>query len=216
MATYVSVMSVPHTEAVPSCWHTSSSFCELARTLGAWHGSPRSVHHRESAVVKGKPSLYSICFAGVARVGQRCDLCLSLSHPTRECSDPDPDMSSRLKALEAAVLAFTAAGSAPPTSNRSRSGEICRSFNVGRCRMPGCRYRHVCRVCGGPLPAMSCCERQLGSRPGEFQFGPARQYGSNFTQPDVSQPVRRLGPAPPPGPPGVARPPRPRAGQAPY
>ena len=27
--------------------------------------------------------------------------------------------------------------------------------------MPNCRYRHVCRVCGGPRPAVTCCERQL-------------------------------------------------------
>ena len=60
---------------------------------------------------KVNPSLYSICFAGVARTGQRCELCLSLSHQTSACmlvGDTDPDVSDRLKTLESTMLALAA------------------------------------------------------------------------------------------------------------
>ena len=63
------------------------------------------------AVVKVNPSLYSICFLGVAHTGQRCDPCASVSlNPFWECilvSDPDHDVATRLKTLESAVLAVT-------------------------------------------------------------------------------------------------------------
>ena len=103
----------PTPRPYPSCWHTSSSFFELARTLGALCGSPmtqRSGGRRSSqrvtlSVLQGWPVS--------GRVGQRCDLCLSLYAGTHLVSDPDPDHSSRLKALEAAVLAV---GSVPPTT----------------------------------------------------------------------------------------------------
>ena len=59
---------------------------------------------------KVNPSLYSICFSGVAQTGMHCDLCLSLSHTTQECSlagGQDSDVSARLGTLESAILAFT-------------------------------------------------------------------------------------------------------------
>ena len=113
------------------------------------------------------PSLYSICFAGSARTSTRCDLSLSLTHVTRDCpmvEDPDPGVGSRLKAIESAVLAMArprawtppSMGGPPPVGALS---EACRSFNNKRCNFRGCRFRHVCRVCGGPQPALDCCER---------------------------------------------------------
>lgn len=97
---------------------------------------------------KVNPSLYSICFAGAACTRTRCELCLSLSHPTHECSlvNEDLDVSMQLKSLESAVLAFSA--QAPQQQGRFRLQEVCRNWNAGRCRMPQCRYRHACRVCG--------------------------------------------------------------------
>ena len=106
-------------------------------------------------------------------------------------SDPDPDITTRLKTLESAVLAFTAQPNPPlGSAPRPRSAEVCRNFNVGRCRMPGCRYRHVCRVCGGPSPAMSCCEHQLGIRPAD---GSSRGLNQAPNQgPSQSEAARRF------------------------
>lgn len=79
----------------------------------------------------------SICFSGVAHSGQRCELCLSLSHPTWECTlvnNPDPYIAAQLKSSESAVLAFTSQQSAEQ-GPRPRS---LRNFNIGKCRMLHC------------------------------------------------------------------------------
>ena len=72
--------------------------------------------------------VYPICFAGAARTGVQCELCLSLSDPTRDCAlvtDKDPDVASKLKTFESAILDFTSfpqpAGGAP----RQRLQEVC-------------------------------------------------------------------------------------------
>ena len=130
-------------------------------------------------VVQGQPVSVFHLFCRGARTGVRCELCLSLPHPTRECtlvSDPDPDVTSRLKTLESAVLAFTSQPApAQGVQTRPRSSEVCRSWNAGRCRILHCRYRHVCRVCGGPNPAFSCCDRALSTRPSPIQPNPNLQ-----------------------------------------
>ena len=59
---------------------------------------------------KVNSSLYTICFTGKARKATRCDLCLSTTHKTSECSlaiDEDPDLGQHLKAVESAVIAFS-------------------------------------------------------------------------------------------------------------
>ena len=119
------------------------------------------------------PSLHSICFGGAAKRAVRCDLCLSLTHPTRECalvSDPDPEVGTRLKTLEVALLAFTGNQTATGAVNslggpRPLSGsqewfsggpEPCRKWNAKRCGYRRCRHPHVCNLCGGPHPAVEC------------------------------------------------------------
>ena len=174
-ATYISVMSTSHPGAVPELLAYLIFILRVSQDFGGVAWVTYDAAFRRQALITGNrhwsrvnPSLYSICFSGVARTGQRCDLCLSLSHPTRECtlvSDPDPDLTTRLRTLESAVLALSSSPSTPaPSASHTQATEVSRNFNVGRCRMPNCRYRHVCRVCGGPRPAVTCCERQLGVR----------------------------------------------------
>ena len=46
------------------------------------------------------PYLYALCFTGKAQAAKRCDLCLSVSHESKECSiltETDPDLPSQLK-----------------------------------------------------------------------------------------------------------------------
>ena len=165
------------------------------------------LHYRQPSMVEGQPIMYSICFSGIVRTGTRCELCLSLSHPTRDCtlvSDPDPDVTTRLKTLESAVLAMTSHPSrqqGPPPI--SMSPDTCRNWNAGKCRMLNCRYKHVCRVCGRSNPAYACCDRMLGPRPSivptvegqrssssaRFGPGPSRSDNTPFG-------VRRSGPGP--------------------
>ena len=197
-ATYISVMSTSHPGAVPELLAYLIFILRVSQDFGGVAWVTYDAAFRRQALITGNrhwsrvnPSLYSICFSGVARTGQRCDLCLSLSHPTRECtlvSDPDPDLTTRLRTLESAVLALSSSPSTPaPSASHTQATEVCRNFNVGMCRMPNCRYRHVCRVCGGPRPAVTCCERQLGVRSTEYQ---------QFNQP-LAPRQPGLGPGPP-------------------
>ena len=125
-AMYTSVMSTPHPQAVPHpqvAWVTyDAAFRRQALITGNRQWS------------KVNPSLYSICFSGADRTGVRCELCLSLSHLTRECTlvcDPDQDVSTRLKTLESAVLAFT---SHTPLQQglplHAKPSDVCRNWNA--------------------------------------------------------------------------------------
>ena len=212
-ATYVSVMSTPHPQAVPELLAYLIFVLRASQDFGGIAWVTYDAAFRRQAFITGSrqwskvnPSLYSICFSGVARTGQRCELCLSLSHPTRDCTmvnDPDPDVSARLKTLESAVLAFTShpfpqQGLIP----RARSPDICRNWNAGRCRMAQCRFRHVCRVCGGPNPAMTCCDRLLGPRsssgPSDQSPSGSRRVGPGPSPADLPlSGNRRFGPGPP-------------------
>ena len=115
-ATYISVMSTPHPEAVPELLAYLIFILRVSQDFGGVAWVTYDAAFRRQANITGNrqwskvnPSLYTICHTGVARIGQRCELCLSLSHPTVECtlvSDPDPDITTRLKTLELAVLVF--------------------------------------------------------------------------------------------------------------
>ena len=176
-ATYISVLSSQYPEAVLELLAYLIFILHVSQDFGGVAWVAYDVAFRRQAFITGSrqwskvnPSLYSICFSGVAWTGRRCELCLSLSHATQECalvSGPDPDLPARMKSLESAVLAIVA----PPAHqqvgrSRTLSLETCRNWNLGRCCFPQCRYLgHACRVCGGPNPAISCCDRRLGPRP---------------------------------------------------
>ena len=179
---------------------TSFSFCELAKTSGGSHGSHMMPHSggrhsfRELAVVQSQSLLVFYLFFR-SSTGIRCELCLSLSHPTWECTlvcDPDPDVSTRLKTLESAVLAFTSQTQQQGIP-QAKPTDICRNWNIGRCRMPHCRYRHVCRVCGGPNLAFACCDLTLSLRPNpNLQSLSLSPPGELRGGPGPSQPMRSL------------------------
>ena len=153
--------------------HPSPQGCARAPGLSHFHSSGQpglwgglrvmyDAAFRHQAFITGNrqwskvnPSLYSICFSGAARTGVRCELCLSLSHPTHKRTlvcDSDSDVSTGLKTLESAVLAFTF--HAPLQQRlqlRAKSSDVCRNWNAGKCRMSQCRFRHACIVCGSSL-----------------------------------------------------------------
>jgi len=209
-ATYVSVMSSAHPQAVPELLAYLIFVLRASQDFGGVAWVTYDAAFRRQAFITGNrqwsrvnPSLYSICFSGVPRTGQRCELCLSLSHNTRECalvSDPDPDVTTRLKSLESAVLAFVSHPSLPQQgpATSTRPTEICPNWHMGTCRVGQCRYRHVCRVCRGPNPAMACCDRALGPVPmSPFNHPPPsanplpvgdRRLGPGSSQPAHAQP----------------------------
>ena len=115
------------------------------------------------------PSLYSICFCGAVCTGTLCELCLSLSHPIRDCTlvnDQDPDITTWLMTLESALLVMTSHLTLQQgSSSIPKLPDICQNWNDGKCCIPHCWYRHVCRVCGGPIPVYACYDHMLGPSP---------------------------------------------------
>lgn len=122
--------------------------------------------HKRWSVIN--PSLYTVCFTGMAAVTKRCELCFASSHTEKECAqsgDPDPGMKERLKSIESAVLAMTRkdAPQRPPATSPPRpSGEPCRKWNSTGCSYPRCRHSHTCSTCGGGHPADRCAVRTPG------------------------------------------------------
>ena len=180
-ATYVSILSTVHPHAVPELL---AYLIFILRAIQNFRGVAWVTYgaaFRRQAFITGNhqwskvnPSLYFICFSGVARTGTRCELCLSLSHITRECTlvgDTDPDIST--------CPTFTAQSPQHQGSSlRMKSPNVCRNWNAGRYHMFQCRYWHACMVCGGLNPAYACCDRALGT-----------STGPN-TQPAIQLPIR--------------------------
>ncbi len=114
--TYVGVLVAKHPEAIPELMAYFISIVRVSQYFvgGAWVRND-AAFHRQAAITENRqgsrinPSLYSLCFAGRAQTSNCCDLCLSSSHTTKDCSlvaDLDPELPSRLKAIESEVLAL--------------------------------------------------------------------------------------------------------------
>ena len=157
--TYTSVMSTSHLQAVPELLAYLIFILRASQDFGGVDWVTYDAAFRQQAAITGNrqwlrvnPSLYSICSSGVARAGTRCELCLSLSHPTRDCllaSGQDSEVSTRLKTLESAVLAITLhVPQHQGLQSHEKSPEASRNWNSGKCHTPSCCYRHVCQVCG--------------------------------------------------------------------
>ena len=77
---------------------------------------------------------------------------------------------------------YIAAGpTAHDTPPREQSAEVCRNFNAGKCRMPSCRFRQVCKECDGLAPAISGCNRQLGLQEGDYPQSSTRRFATSVS-----------------------------------
>ena len=169
-AVYVGVLSAKHPEAVPELLAYMVAIIRACEDFAGLAWVRYDSAYRRQAAASGNrtwsrinPSLFSLCFTGKAQAARRCDLCLAASHTTKECSlasDVDPDLPTRLKAVESAVVAFAGG---PGMSERQSPGtgrriqdEVCRVFNEKRCYFHRCRFRHVSMGCAGAHPVVDC------------------------------------------------------------
>ena len=160
--TYVSVLSSKSPEVVPELMAYLVTITRVSQDFSGLAWVRYDAAFRRQAAITGNrrwsqinPSLYSICFTGQAQQTQRCELCFSSTHKTNECSlmaDTDPELPSRIKAVEAAVVSLAAQRQGDTTIR----AQPCRLWNMNRCRFPRCRYRHVCSNCGEAHPVVSC------------------------------------------------------------
>ena len=171
-AVYVGVMSAKHPEAIPELMAYMVAVIRACEDFSGLAWVRYDAAYRRQAAASGNrtwsrinPSLFSLCFTGKAQAAKRCDLCLAASHVTKDCSlsaDLDPDLPSRLKAVESAVVAFAQSGSGGSERQLQRRphDDICRVFNEKRCYFRRCRYRHVCLGCTGAHPLIDCPLKQ--------------------------------------------------------
>ena len=129
-AVYVAVLSAKHPEAIPELLAYMVAIIRACEDFAGLAWVRYDSAYRRQAAASGNrtwsrinPSLFSLCFTGKALTAKRCDLCLATSHSTKECSlntDSDPDLPSRLRAVESAVVAF--AGGPGTTERQPSSG----------------------------------------------------------------------------------------------
>ena len=163
---YVSVLASRYQGVVPELMAYLVTITHLSQDFSGLAWVRYDATFRRQAAITGNrkwsqinPSLYSICFMGCAQVLKRCELCLSSTHTTNQCvlaADPDPELPTRLKAVESAVVSLATQHQNTHRVYRPMSTEICRLYNDNRCRFPKCRYRHACLKCNGDHPASSC------------------------------------------------------------
>ena len=92
-----------------------------------------SAFRRQAAIPGNKhwsqitPSLYSICFTGKAQTSNCCELCMIVSHGTKQCPlqvDTDPDLPIRLMPVESAVVSLASRSQRESSGTRPKSTEI--------------------------------------------------------------------------------------------
>ena len=70
------------------------------------------------------PTIYTLCFVGLAMTATSCELCFASTHTAKECAqqgDPDPGVKDHLKAIEKVVLSL-APGATRPYSHPLHGG----------------------------------------------------------------------------------------------
>ena len=107
-------------------------------------------------------------------------MCLSVAHQTFENyagGEEEMDVVGRVRAVESAILAFS--GSQGGVASRSsRSAEVCRLYNEKRCSFRNCKYRQVCKWCGG---SHARCECRSGQSRDRVQSGANLRTGRQRT-----------------------------------
>ena len=178
-AAYTSVLASTHPAAIPELMAYLVTVSRVSQDFSGLAWVRYDAAFRRQAALTGNrrwsqinPTLYSICFTGRAQQLSRCELCLSSAHGTKLCplqSDPDPELPSRVKAVETALLSLASRRSSEtrsPTLTRNPStGEYCRLFNAGKCRYTRCRFRYVCSRCGESHSALSCAKGAPSTAP---------------------------------------------------
>ena len=163
--TYVSVLAPAHPETIPELMAYMSTIVRTSQDFSGLAWVRYDAGFRRQAALTGNrmwsqinATLYTLCFAGNALATTRCELCFASSHSAAECEqrgEADPEMPTRMKAIETAVLALTAKQGRSGGPARS-SGEACRLWNRNSCSFPRCKHLHICSRCSGNHQALSC------------------------------------------------------------
>ena len=140
-AIYVAVMSTKWPQRVPEMMAYMIQIIRASQEYeGLWWFVYDEAYRRQAAATghvewsKINPSIFTVCFTSKAKKGQRCELCLSSSHSSRECTwaEGEGDLQGRLVALESARV-MAQPGSSRMVPSGYEWTDICKLFNEGRC-----------------------------------------------------------------------------------
>ena len=153
---YVSVLAPSYPEAVPELLAYMLEIVGQAKRFRGKTWVLYDATFRRQAAASGNRrwsevngTLHASCYSGEAPSGLGCELCMSASHTTRECSLRGADDGLNRGPTQAVQ-------NRPAWRQPTPSGEVCRSWNENRCRCMLCRHTHVCSRCGGNHPATVC------------------------------------------------------------
>ena len=138
-AAYTSVLASTHPAAIPELIAYLVTVSRVSQDLSGLAWVRYDAAFRRQAALTGNrrwsqknPTLYSICFMGRAQQLSRCKLCLCSAHGTKLSplqTNPDPELPSRVKAMEIALLLLASRRSSEsrsPTLTRNPfTGEYC-------------------------------------------------------------------------------------------
>ena len=100
--------------------------------------------------------LFNEAFTGRAKAVPRCPHCLCEDHAAHQCPhNPQPLVLGWYPDPRQGIAQLATAVVQQPRALASRT-EVCRNYNMGRCRYSRCRYQHMCSECSGPHPVVSC------------------------------------------------------------
>ncbi len=168
-ASLVGVLSTRYPQHVPSLMAYQAIIIKSSRDFEGigWVQYDRA-YRRQAAMTKElqwakiNTTLYSVCFAGKAKVQSLCTFCLGTSHNAASCPEAGQFM-PWWQGWSPPMSQTTSTDPMPPRPSINQGGEICRLFNhpAGpRCHYTNCRYQHSCSVCRGPH-ARSRCKRSM-------------------------------------------------------
>ena len=169
---YVSVVATRYPETVPELMGYLMVVVQASQDYEGQAWARYDEAFRRRAAIDGNrcwsklnTTIYTMCFTGRAKSSVAwCEFCLATTHTAADCAqsgDRDPDVRTRLKAIETAILALvTGADSkfkAPLKTPRPKSGEICNLWNGNQCSYGAeCRHTHICIECKGEHQALHC------------------------------------------------------------
>ena len=198
-ARMASILTTRFPEKAPELWAYQSTILKAAHNYEGsnWVAYDRQFRRemlarRDLNWSATNTRLYNEAFTGRARTIPRCPHCLSKDHGGASCPhNPNPPILGWLQPPMPVQWVqpsqFQPSPAAAPRPAPAR--EVCRSYNMNRCRFSRCRFAHVCSECGGAHAAPSCpSPRQFPDRGPAPRGRPSPRVRQNQAHPYLPAP----------------------------
>ena len=163
---YVSVLSTKYPQAVvPELMAYTATIVKCSKNYddSAW-ARYDMLYRKQMAKLKDlkwsmlNPILFSMCFAGKARLGA-CICCLSDLHSSADCSENPANSGWELSRSGDSSRSAPGAVQVREKSNKNQAVRICYLYNrkgKDECIYNPCKFAHICSGCKGNHPRSQC------------------------------------------------------------